>query len=350
MRLNLRRWLAGVALLPLLPWAPASALNAPCAMVYDPVRETVVLADDADTPRSPASTTKLMTALLASERLDPDRRLKVSSRAAGMPRTKADLRAGATYRVGDLLAALLVGSSNDAAAVLAEGVSGSEAKFADLMTARARALGCRNTRFLNASGLTQAGQVSTCRDLVRIYAVVRRSPALMGILRRSSMTLTHPGGARTAMRNHNKLLGDYPSAPVGKTGYTRAARHCFVGSFVREGREYFIACMGSTSLWKDLRAMTLGGAPASGRASAPPPEATAKPEPPREAWTPSRVRAVQKALAGLGQRPGEADGVLGPNTRSALRRFQKARGLLADGLPRDAVCHALERLTGIAIP
>ena len=343
MRSRLRRFLLGAALLPLLPWSPASALNAPCAMVYDPAREAVVLADDADTPRAPASTTKLMTALLAAERLDPDRRLKVSARAAGMPRTKADLRVGAGYRAGDLLAALLVGSSNDAAVVLAEGVSGSEARFAELMTARANALGCRKTRFRNASGLTQPGQVSTCRDLLRIYAAVRRTPVLMAILRRPAMALAHPGGARTVMRNHNKLLGDYPSAPVGKTGYTRAARHCFVGSFVRGGREYFIACMGSRSLWEDLRALTLGGGSDPALAAAPPPEAP----PP---FSPSRVRAVQKALAKLGARPGKADGVLGPDTREALRRFQKARGLLADGLPRDATCHALERLAGIPIP
>jgi D-alanyl-D-alanine carboxypeptidase (penicillin-binding protein 5/6) len=342
MRSRLRRFLWGVALLPLVPWSSASALNAPCAMVYDPVRESVVLADDADTPRAPASTTKLMTALLAAERLDPDRRLKVSARAAGMPRTKADLRVAASYRAGDLLTALLVGSSNDAAVVLAEGVSGSEAKFAETMTARARALGCRKTRFLNASGLTQAGQVSTCRDLLRIYAAVRQSPVLMGILRRPAMALAHPGGGSTVMQNHNKLLGDYPGAPVGKTGYTRAARHCFVGSFVRGGREYFIACMGSTSLWEDLRALTLGGADPA-RAAPPPPEA-----PP--AFSKARVRAVQKALAKLGERPGKVDGVLGPHTREALRKFQKARGLLADALPRDATCHALERLTGIAIP
>ncbi len=339
MRLSLRRFLAGAALLALLPCPSASALNAPCAMVYDPARGAVVLADDADTPRAPASTTKLMTALLAAERLDPDQRLKVSARAAAMPRTKADLRAGASYRAGDLLTALLVGSSNDAAVVLAEGVSGSEARFAALMTARAKALGCRNTRFLNASGLTQSGQVSTCRDLLRIYAAVRRAPSLMAILRCPSAAITHRDGGRTVMRNHNKLLGDYPSAPVGKTGYTRAARHCFVGSFVREGREYFIACMGSTRLWDDLRALTLGGAPSA----APAPEA------PAEVWSPARVRGVQKALAKLGHHPGSFDGELGPHTREALRRFQKSRSLLADGLPRDATCHALERLTGMTI-
>lgn len=324
----------------LIPAAARPAVKASCALVLDPGTGRAVFADDADTPRQPASTTKLMTALIASERLNPEGLLSVSARAASMPRTKADLRAGASYRVRDLLGALLVGSSNDAAVVLAEGVAGSESRFAALMTARAQEIGCRDTRFANASGLTHPVQRTTCRDLLTIYAEVRRSPRLMAVLKSPSFAIRHPSGGRTVMHNHNKLLGDYESAPIGKTGYTRAARHCFAGSFVRDGREYYVACMGSPRLWDDLRALT------AGRASAlPAPSGDAD-----AAWGDARTRVVQRALVKLGYKPGPVDGIAGAKTRDALRRFQAARGLLADGLPRAASRAALERDSGFDIP
>jgi len=315
------RCLAATAALTGLLASTAWALSAPSALVLDSDSGRELVSEGADAPRSPASTAKLMTALLACERLDPDALLRVSPRAAGMPRTKADLRAGERYRVRDLIRALLVGSSNDAAVVLAEGVSGSEERFAELMTRRAKALGCRKTRFLNASGLTAPGQVSTCRDLLRIFGAVRASRALMSALTSPSATVEHPGGGRTVMRNHNHLLGDYESAPVGKTGYTRAARHCFVGAFVSEGREYRVACMGSGRLWEDLKVLTTGSSPKAPAASA---------------WPSERLRAVQRALAKLGYR--------------SLARFQKEQHLLADGEPRDATCKALSRKAGIPIP
>ena len=250
----MRVGLAAALLSLALPCAAAEGITAPSYLVEGP--DGAVKAVGADTPRPPASTTKLMTALLAAENLDPDRRLVVSPRAAAMPRTKADLKAGASYKVRDLLAVLLVGSANDAAVVLAEGVSGSEAAFARRMTVRARALGCSRTVFRNSNGLQQTGQVSTCRDLLKIYAAAYRNPMLANILRSRTASIIHPGGSRTLVRNHNKLLGDYESAPVGKTGYTRSARHCFAGSFRKGGKDYLVACMGSAKLWKDLRIMT----------------------------------------------------------------------------------------------
>ena len=336
-----------VPLLLLAASAQAAALTAPSAVVLDPETGREVYAAGADTPRPPASTTKLITALIAIERLDPDARLPVSTHAASMPRTKAELRVGSRYPVRTLLQALLVGSSNDAAVVLAEGVAGSEHRFAELMTQRARELGCDRTTFRNASGLGEVGQVSTCRDLIRIFEAVRENPTLMDILGRQTATVSHPGGGQTVLRNHNKLLGDYASAPVGKTGYTRAARHCFVGSFVRDGREYRVACMGSSRLWDDLRALTGREAPLRTLSVV---EAGAETVAGNDdysapAWSPARVRAVRQALAKLGYRLDPS----GAPTK-ALTRFQKLRGLLADGQPRDATRKALARRSGIKIP
>ena len=134
------------------------------------------------------------------------------------------------------------------------------------------------------------------------------------------------------MTNHNKLLGDYASAPVGKTGYTRSARHCFAGSFAREGREFFVACMGSRTLWGDLKFLTLDRAPAGA------------------SWSLDCTRALQTALARLGYSPGPVDGIAGAKTREALKRFQKDRALLADATLKDATRAALERESRIKIP
>lgn len=301
----------------LLLAVPASA-GTRSAAVYDPAGRAFLLAEGVDRQRPPASTAKLMTALLASERLKPDARVRVSARAAAMPRTKAGLRAGAVYRAGDLLEALLVGSSNDAAAALAEAVAGSESLFAGLMNRRARELGCTRTRFANASGLTAPGQVSTCRDLLRIYAAARARSDLARILGMPSKSMRHPGGAVTVMRNHNRMLGTV----TGKTGYTRAARHCFVGSFRRDGRELLVACMGSGRLWDDLRGLMAGpGEGASDRDDT--------------------VLRAQQALRRRGFDPGPLDGVSGRRTREAVRAFQRSRFLPADGELRDATLLAL---------
>lgn len=162
-----------------------------------------------------------------------------------------------------LLYAVLLNSANDAAVVVAEGLAGSEEGFAARMNARARAIGATNSHFENPHGLTAPGHVSTARDLSTIFRYGMRMPLFRQIL--STRTIDVPIESTSthmvSLRSHNRLLTGYSYPVIGKTGYTRPARRCFVGAAEHDGREVVIALLGATDLWGDakrLLAMGLG--------------------------------------------------------------------------------------------
>ena len=140
------------------------------SIVIDTENGAVLHADNADAPRYPASLTKMMTLYLLFEAIEDDTlslesRLPVSQYAAAKPPSKMGVTPGETVKVEDAINILIVKSANDVAAVVAEGLAGSESVFAGQMTDKARALGMMDTTFRNASGLPDAGQVTTARDM-----------------------------------------------------------------------------------------------------------------------------------------------------------------------------------------
>lgn len=181
-----------------------------------------VLAEhDADTPRPNASTTKMMTALIALESGDPDRLITVVPAAVAVGESSAGLVVGERISVRNLLKALLVGSGNDAAIALAYGVAGSEAKFVTRMNDRARALRITGISFANSHGLDEAGHTASPRALARLGALLMGKPILKEIVARRSITVPGPGGEGTRLlTSENDLLGVMPEADGVKTGHT----------------------------------------------------------------------------------------------------------------------------------
>jgi D-alanyl-D-alanine carboxypeptidase len=201
-----------------------------------------------DNPRQPASTIKIVTAMIALKSLKNDDVVDVSSHAAGMPSSKIFLDPGKNYRVNDLINAVLLASANDASVALAEKIAGSEDKFANLMTLSARMWGARNTICRTASGLTAVGQQTTARDLANLFRYAMQHDEFARRVHEKFISTSYG----KTLRNHNKALWRLDGAVGGKTGYTVAARQTYVGQFTRDDQTIVVAIMGSESMWADL--------------------------------------------------------------------------------------------------
>lgn len=204
----------------------------------------------------PASTTKVMTALLVLERLPMDRVLTVSPRAVVVQPTKINLRVGEKFTVRDLLFALLMNSANDASIVLAEAVAGSERAFVTMMNQRARELGARNTKFANSNGLPtrRVKQYTSAYDMYLIFREAIKNDFFRKVIKLRYYQITSLGGRRVYLKNHNKILSkDWKRKIYGKTGYTRAAQQCFVGYLMRGNDVCIIAVFGCSRRWADIK-------------------------------------------------------------------------------------------------
>ena len=229
------------------------------AVVVDAKTGEVLYAKRADSPRYPASITKVMTLYLAFEalasgRLKLDDPVMVSPRAAAQAPSKLGLRAGETLTVEQAMAALATKSANDIAVALAEKLGGSEARFAAMMTLRAKELGMQNTRFVNASGLPDSRQISTARDIAILSrAVMRDYPQYYGLF--STRSFSFRG---VSMRNHNGMLNTMPGVDGIKTGYTNASGFNIAVSAVRNNRRLITVVLGAPSTaWRNNNATQL---------------------------------------------------------------------------------------------
>jgi D-alanyl-D-alanine carboxypeptidase len=160
-------------------------------------------------------------------------------------------------RLRNLLYAVLLNSANDAAVVVAEGLDGSQAAFATHMNERARALGAHASHFANPHGLTAPGHVSSAYDLALFFRHGLRMPLFREMLETRSVEVPFDSGGiqMVALHSHNRLLTGYAYPVIGKTGYTRPARRCFVGAATHDNREIIIALLGATDLWGDAKRM-----------------------------------------------------------------------------------------------
>ncbi len=202
-----------------------------------------------DQKRYPASLTKMMTLYVLFEeleagRLNPDSMLTVSAQAAGQPPSKLGLAAGSTISVDDAIKALVVKSANDVAVTVAEGVAGSEWKFAQLMTTRARQLGMMNTTFKNASGLPNSKQMTTARDLATLsQRLIKDYPQYFPYFN----TQDFAWNGRT-YRTHNALVRTYAGADGLKTGYTQRSGFNLATTATRDGQRLIGVVLGGRSV------------------------------------------------------------------------------------------------------
>lgn len=226
----------------------AQANSKYAALVIDAHTGRTVYSRNADRPRYPASLTKVMTLYLLFEelkagRLSLDTRMTVSQRAAGQPPSKLDLAPGSTITVDQALRALITKSANDVAVVIAEHIAGSEYRFAQRMTSRARTLGMRRTRFMNASGLPNSRQLTTARDMATLAREIREDfPDYYGFF---SITEFRFNGRRYS--NHNNLVGRYAGTTGLKTGYTRASGFNLTATVERDGKYLIGVVLGGRS-------------------------------------------------------------------------------------------------------
>jgi serine-type D-Ala-D-Ala carboxypeptidase (penicillin-binding protein 5/6) len=205
----------------------------------------------------PASTLKVMTAMDVVEHLKMNDKVTVSRYAASAPPSKLGIKPGETYTVRDLLYALLLRSANDAARALGEAVCGSEAAFAHQLTREVRQWGAYRTTCATANGLPAENQLTTAEDLAKMFRRAMSDPELAKIMATKYYTI--PG--HREIRNHNRFLFTTPLAVAGKTGYTRAAKHTYVGMFKNGNHEIIVAMMGSSNRtkWANLRALVEKG-------------------------------------------------------------------------------------------
>lgn len=243
----------GFVLLVLVALGAGAARADYAALVVDPGTGRVLLERNADVRRFPASLTKMMTLYMLFEalkdgRFTMDSKFEVTAHAAAQPAVKLGLKQGATIRVKDAILAMVTRSANDVASVVAEGLAGSEPKFARRMTEKARILGMRDTVFRNASGLPDEEQVTTARDMVRLALALRRDfPEYYKVF--ATRAFTYKG---VRYNNHNHLLETYRGAEGLKTGFTRAAGWNLAASAVRDGHRVVAVILGGESrVWRD---------------------------------------------------------------------------------------------------
>ena len=220
----------------------------------------VLLSNNMHAPLPMASTTKVMTALLALEYGKLDEVVTVSRNAYGVPGTSIYLSLGEKITLRDLLYGLMLASGNDAAVAIAEHVSGDVATFCRRMTERAAELGCKNTVFLSPNGLPTDGHFTTAYDLALIAREAMSHPLFREIVSTKRASIPWEGRSYDrVLNNKNRLLSDYPGATGIKTGYTRAAGRCLVFGAERDGLEVIGVVLGCGD-WFDeaARLMDMG--------------------------------------------------------------------------------------------
>ena len=230
-----------------------------------------------------ASTTKILTCILALEHADLESYAQVSSYAQGMPKVKLGVQSGEYYKVKDLLYSLMLESHNDAAVVIAEHVAGSVEEFAELMNEKAAVLGCEDSFFITPNGLdaacvTENGEskchATTAVDLARIMAYcikespekdafleITRTPEYrFGAYKQNGDGFTE-NGRQFYCANHNAFLTMMDGALSGKTGFTNEAGYCYVGAVNRDGKTYIavlLACgwpNNKSYKWTDMKTL-----------------------------------------------------------------------------------------------
>ncbi len=229
-------------------------ITAKAAVVMDVMTGQVLYSLNGEEKRYPASTTKMMSLIIALESGRLEDVVTTSSAAATTDGSSMWLEAGEQQKLIDLLYGMMLVSGNDATVAVAEHLSGSVPAFAAQMTKKAHEIGAINTKFKNSSGLPDPEHISTAKDLAMIAAYGYHDPAFIKIV--STQKRIMPWAGKPYARelfNENRLLWSYDGANGVKTGYTEAAGPCLVSGALRGGVQLVAVVMDSDSMWQDSK-------------------------------------------------------------------------------------------------
>ena len=229
-----------------------TSLSAKSALLMEADSGIAVYEKNAHARLPMASTTKIMTALVALELAAPDTVISVDGRAVGTEGSSVYLCEGEKLTLEELLYALMLESANDAAVAIAIGISGSEEAFVDAMNAKATSLGLVDTHFANPHGLDAEAHYTTAYELARIAQAALQDPLLKTIVSTRKITIPHQDsdGVRLLV-NHNKMLRQYDGCIGVKTGYTQKSGRCLVSAAERDGVTMIAVTIDSPDDWND---------------------------------------------------------------------------------------------------
>jgi len=241
--------------------ADPEQLSAGSALLMDADTGAILFARHHMERRSPASTTKIMTALLILEGGRLDEKVVITERATAVAGTRLGLRRGQQVTLRDLLWGILIKSANDAALAAAEHVGGSEEQFVARMNAKADSLGMQGTHFANPHGLDNPDHYSTAYDLAILARQALHNPTFARMVQTREAQLTILTGRngkvvkRKVIRTHNQLLGQFAGADGVKTGYTEQAGRCLVASATRGDHRLITVLLNDSRRWAEAAAL-----------------------------------------------------------------------------------------------
>lgn len=249
------------------------ALSSVSAVLYEPQSGRVLYEKDAHTPRPMASTTKIMTALLAVELCSMDRVITVSAEAVRVEGSALGLRGGDQITMRDLVVGLMLKSGNDAANVIAYTVAGGIDRFSQLMNQRAAEIGMKDSVFVTPSGLDQGDHSSSAYDMALLAAEALKNETLAEIcgMETAVVSFGNPPQKHT-LANHNKLLKLYPYAIGVKTGFTKKSGRCLVSASEKDGVRLIAVTLNAGDDWNDHIALYEYGFSRTRRVSMPVPD------------------------------------------------------------------------------
>ncbi len=255
------------------------SLYAQAAVLMDADSGRILYAKNADRQMAMASTTKIMTLMVALENGNPEDMVTVSAYAASRPKVKLYMKEGEQYRLGDLYYALMLESYNDVAVAIAEHIGGSVEGFARLMNEKARELGCENTYFITPNGLDATEEIvlengekvemahsTTAAELAKILSFCitdfEYKEEFLKITRTASYSFHNGDGSRRfTCSNKNSFLNMMDGALTGKTGFTNKAGYCYAGALERDGKTLVVALLAcgwpnnKSYKWSDTKEM-----------------------------------------------------------------------------------------------
>ena len=226
------------------------SVNAKASVIYEPESDTILYAKNENARLPMASTTKIMTALVAIERENLNKKVKVDPRSVGIEGSSAYLRAGEEFTLRELLYALMLRSANDAAEAIAYAIAGSLEEFALIMNEKAAALGLSDTHFTNPHGLDDDEHYTTALELAKITAAALEYPEFCEIVSTKTKRVEKEGLTRL-FANHNKMLSRYDGCIGVKTGYTQKSGRCLVSAAERDGIKLIAVTLSCPDDWRE---------------------------------------------------------------------------------------------------